>query len=88
MTVSPAQFSKVRAIADALIASCDGGLSMIDDVMDLSLEECGVLDTMARECYVCGQWSDIREMTDTDDGDRSACASSESGEWRCVDCKP
>lgn len=76
MHVSPKRYVEIRALADKLIASCDGGMSYKDDIEALPLEGCCVLDSMTRECYVCGQWSDICEMTDHD------------GEWRCVDCSP
>ncbi len=66
--------ANVRAIADRLIASCDGGKDEIENIMALSQEDCALLDTMALECQICGQWFDAKDMSDA------------SGEYLCLDC--
>jgi hypothetical protein len=43
---------EIQLLADALIASCDGGESYTEDIKALTLEECKVLDGMALECAV------------------------------------
>lgn len=67
---------EVRAIADRLIASCDGGNDEIENIMALSLEQCEALDRMALECESCGQWFDAKEVSDVD------------GKYLCGDCAP
>lgn len=74
MSISPTQYMKIRALADGLIASCDGGMDQADAVDALTIEECRVLDSMALECRTCNQWSAAADMTDT------------GGEYVCADC--
>lgn len=49
---SPERYMEIQLLADALIASCDGGESYTEDIKALTLEECKVLDGMALECAV------------------------------------
>lgn len=59
----PETFKRLRKLADALIASCDGGRDYVDDIEGLSLDECRVLDSMALECTSCNQWYSTADMT-------------------------
>lgn len=72
--MTPAQFTKCRALADKLIASCDGGRDYQDEVEALTQEECKMLDSMALECCTCNQWFAASEMIDT------------GSQWECSDC--
>jgi formylmethanofuran dehydrogenase subunit E len=74
MSVSPTQYSKIRVLADSLIASCDGGMDQTDTIEALTIEESRVLDGMALECQTCNQWFAANEMKD------------EGGEYVCADC--
>jgi formylmethanofuran dehydrogenase subunit E len=65
---------EIRLLADALIASCDGGANNTEDIEALTLKECRLLDGMALECQVCNQWSAANEMRD------------EGGKYVCIDC--
>lgn len=55
---------KIHALADSLIASCDGGAEFVIDVYNLSYAECALLDTLALECYVCNQWFPAADVTE------------------------
>jgi len=74
MNISPERYMEIRALADSLIASCDGGASHADNIEALTIEESRVLDGMALECQVCNQWFTANEMRD------------DGGEYVCVDC--
>ena len=76
MSINPEDWKEVRAIADRLIASCDGGNDEIENIMALSQEQCEALDRMALECESCGQWFDAKEVSDVD------------GKYLCGDCAP
>jgi hypothetical protein len=70
MTMSPARYAEIRALADRLVASCEG--SAFEDIEifnEMSVEECKVLDGMAFKCEDCDQWYDVYEM----DGDTFIC---------------
>jgi hypothetical protein len=75
MTVTPKRYAEIRVLSNRLIASCDGGANDADEVSDMPLEECRVLDTMVFECTTCNQWFDITEQHED-----------ESGQWVCTDC--
>ncbi len=72
MSISPTQYTKIRVLADGLIASCDGGMGQTDQVEALTIEESRVLDGMALECQTCNQWFAVNEMKD--EGDEYVCA--------------
>jgi hypothetical protein len=74
MSIDPKKYMEIRALADRLIASCDGGRDEQDAIEALTIEECKVLDGMALECNICNQYSAAAEMTDT------------GGEYVCPDC--
>jgi hypothetical protein len=75
MTVTPKRYAEIRVLADRLIASCDGGADGQDEIEAMTLEENGVLDSMAFECTQCNQWSARSEQHED-----------ESGQWVCTDC--
>lgn len=66
--------AKIRALADALIASHDGGRDHWDTINELSTEECKLLDTMALECGGCNQWFPAPDMLDN------------GAEYLCAEC--
>lgn len=74
--MTPARWAEIRIVADRLLVSCNGGTDVIDDVYEMSQEECAVLDTMVLECHVCGHWFPTAEMTLAENG----------AEYECADC--
>lgn len=71
--MTPERYMHIRALADRLIASCDGGADDVGTIEDLSVEECKLLDSFAFCCESCDQWSDINDQRE--------------GTWTCKDCK-
>ena len=65
--------SKVRALADKLIGTI-GPADLVDQVEDLSIEECKDLDALVFECTCCGWWCTDRERNIIND------------EWVCDEC--
>jgi formylmethanofuran dehydrogenase subunit E len=74
MSIDPESWKLIRALADRLIASCVGGLDEVENIAELTPEQCKVLDTMALECVTCNQWFDVKEVRDIE------------GEYICADC--
>ena len=73
--MTPQRHTELRALADRLIASCEGGSTEDnDEINNLSLGECRVLDGMALKCASCTQWFDAHDMCE------------DGGEYVCVDC--
>lgn len=62
--MKPERYMELRALADQLIASCNGGYDKWDAINELSVEECQVLDTMALECCDCNQYFEASQMHD------------------------
>jgi len=74
--ISTQDYIRLRALADRLVASCDGGRDEWDTLRALSIEECKVLDSMALECQSCNQFFAAADINDTGD------------EYLCSDCTP
>jgi hypothetical protein len=67
---------EIDALADRLIASCEGGSTADNDMIaEMTGEECKVLDGKAFMCTGCDQWFDLSDMHDAD-----------APEWLCTDC--
>lgn len=71
---APEQWKRIRHLADELIATCEP-FKFNDELSELPLADCQLLDTMALECGCCNQWYDASDMTDR------------GSEFVCKDCK-
>jgi hypothetical protein len=74
--MTPERYMQIRALADKLIASCDGGRDYWEEIEALKLDEARTLDTMALECQTCNQWFCVAEIGEN----------AETGEYECHDC--
>ena len=68
---TPEAFNKCRALADKLLAACDGGADESDEIDALTQDEARMLDTMVLRCATCDHWFKTAEIID--DGNRYEC---------------
>lgn len=73
--MSPERYTEITALADRMVASCDGGsVEDHDTIGEMTQDECEALDAMAFKCEDCDQWFDIGDMHHDED------------RWACIDC--
>lgn len=65
--MTPERYIEIRALADRLVADCNGGeQDDLDMIEDMSRKECMALDGIAFKCAGCDQWFDVHEMREPD----------------------
>ncbi len=72
--VGPKRYAELREIARKLIGTTGGEIE--DEVNELTLDECKLLDTMAFRCKGCEWWLDKNECVEI------------NMNWYCVQCAP